>query len=425
MAGFSTNSLFAYSFRHSWLILYLVLNILATYIMLESGELIGDTQGEKFNENAVVLSFLMVACSYIFLLWPVFNFIYRIKVAPRRFACSEEVIDERIGKIVLLLQCVFMASNLMYGTSIAGAGDIKSGHGWTTIFVLLDPDFLFFIYYGICRERRLFYPNVIVFTVSNLLRGWNGIFLFILFFETCRSYRNGFLTVNKIALILILSITLYPIISSAKWAIRANAFSNTSLVEMIPVVIDQLGSAEAKELIVGGMEQMVGRLQSVSLLADVMQRGSQLQRDFDANKFLPFWLEGLHGVVYDRLLLGNLFSGGERMSVGVTYAEYLYGSLMGEGVGNAAISYPGWFFIAPYLIPFYIVYTISLGWMSIYLVKKISGSESAKDMVWLAWLMYLLAPWLGAMFKLIYSVFFFLVIKIALTKIPKLKIRFM
>ena len=423
MPRISTIRIFSYDFRHSWLALYVAINVIATYIMLRSRELIGDAKGGTFQEDGVLFAAFLIIGLYIILLWPVFNYLYRIKVAPFKLTCSDVVIGDRVGWLVLVLQLLYMASNLFYGLNIAGAGNIQSGNKLTYIFILLDPDYLFFIYYGIYRENKLFVPNLVVYMASNLLRGWNGMFLFILFFETCRSYRSGLLTAKKLTLILVISVAFYPIVSSFKWAIRANAFSKTNVIEIIPNVIDQLGTAEVGELLIDGIEHMVSRLQSVSLLADVMQRSSQLQADFDANKILPFWLEGLHGLIYDRLLLGNIFSGGERMSVGVIYAEYINGFTISDGVGNAAISYPGWFFIAPNLIPFYILYTIFLGGASIYFVKKISKSESAKEMVWLVWLLYLLAPWLGAMVKFIYSAAFFAMIQIVMAKIPNLNAR--
>ena len=77
------------------------------------------------------------------------------------------------------------------------------------------------------------------------------------------------------------------------------------------------------------------------------------------------------------------------------------------GNWNVSLGYPSWFFIAPLLGPVYILYTLMLGFISFYLLKKIGISSLSIDMLWYAWLVYLMAPWLLTFTGFIYALLVF------------------
>ena len=159
---------------------------------------------------------------------------------------------------------------------------------------------------------------------------------------------------------------------------------------------------------------LIGRFQVTSMVVEVIRMSDLIQVEFTNGKFTPFWLEGLHGIIFNRL-----FTAEKYIPIGVAFTQYGdFGAQFDVGDWNTNIGYVGWFFIAPYLIPLYIFYTFLLGFFSFYLVKKIGISESSKDMLWLAWLVYLMPPWFAAFTGFIYTLFLFLVIKLILSRLP-------
>ena len=122
--------------------------------------------------------------------------------------------------------------------------------------------------------------------------------------------------------------------------------------------------------------------------------------------------------MYDRLFFG------ERQNfIGVAFTEYENFSFIYDvGDWNVSLGYPSWFFIAPFLTPVYIAYTIFLAFISFYLVKKIGMSLLSKDMLWYIWLLYLMAPWFMNFTAFIYALCVFLVMKIVLARLPSFRL---
>lgn len=414
---FSKQRSSANTIRFYWLLLFILINAVAAFWIIESGELVGDLEGRPYsNTNVVMLAAVFIILSYYLILSPIYDFVDKIKVKAISLSVSERLIADRMGLSILVLQVAFWIFNLYYGVNIAGAGNLKTDNKILSyFFIALDPDFLFFIYYGLYREHKYFYPNLGIFCASNLMRGWAGILIFIIFFEGCRSYRLRTLNFKKILVIALVTIVAYPVLASFKWVIRAAAFSGVDYGAIADQTLNSVEATDYSTLVRLGVEHAIGRLQVVSQLVEVIENGSSLQNDFYDFKFLPFWLDGLQGVVFDRM-----FYGAERNSVGVVMAQYISPSF--EGVGNTNLSYASWFFILPMLSPLYVTYTLALGVLAVYFTKKIKNDGVASDLVWLVWLVYLMPPWLGAMVKYIYSALFFLIMQIALSKCPRLRL---
>lgn len=405
--------------RLPWLLLYVLVNIIACAIMLHSNELIGDMLGRVLHSKSILIfATLLVVLSYILLLGPVFSFISSIRITQINFGKTETMIGGRVGTLLIVLQLSFMAFNFLTGVNIAGANSIKTDNFLSFFWIMMPVDLLFVFYYGFYRENRLFYPNVLIWLISNLMRGWAGVFLFVIFFEWCRAVRNNKITLGRATFAGIIVLIFYPLLTNIKWLFRASATMGMSFAELITGASNIFIGQDYFSLVSDGVMHIIGRLQLTSIVVEVMRITEQLQVDFASDKFSPFWKEGLHGIILDRL-----FSTEKALPIGVAFTQY--GDFNWEfdiGNWNTNIGYVGWFFIAPYLTPLYIAYTLFLGFLSFYLVKKIGISNSSEDMLWLAWLAYLLPPWLGAFVNFVYALFIFLLIKIIATRFPKISL---
>lgn len=400
--------------RRPWLWLYVVSNLVAGYIMFDTGDLVGDVVGRPVHSMAALAVALgLVVASYCLLMGPVFRFMDRLRVRPLPPSIDEDATGRKIGTVLMLLQSAFFLFNLSYGVNTAGAETTAPGSTPFALFWVFVPvDALVVIYYGYYRDNRLFYPNLMLWVVSNLARGWSGIFFFILFFEWCRAARAGKIRIGWVLGVGALVVLMYPLLINLKWIIRAGGQGNIGLAEVSEGFSVLFASRDYYSLIGDGLMQIVSRFQTTSNVVEVIRLSDFLQDEFAAGRFTPFWLEGLHGVIYEHLIQGR-----RSMPIGVAFTGYtaIPERVFELGSWNTNIGYPGWLFIAPVYVPLYLVYTLLLGYLSFFLSKKIGTSGQARDMVWLAWLVYLLPPWHAAFVGFLYAMCIFIVFKLLLS----------
>jgi len=399
--------------RNAWLWLYVAVNIIAAWMMFDSGELIGDPKGNPlYDVGALWIATSLVVLSYVLILGPLFNALDKIAVRPLNVGVDEPRVATRIGQVLIVLQLGFMAFNVVTGVNIAGSNTVGTDSPLAILWVFVPVDTLFFIYYGLYRDTPYFKPNAAIWLVSNLIRGWAGMYFFILFFEWCRGTRGKKLKLKILLLALVGVLVLYPVLTNVKWLFRLSA-SGVPLGDLANSLFENSSDIDYFSMIGDGIEHLIGRLQVTSLVVEVMRLRDLLQAKFAMGEFAPFWAEGLHGIIYDRLFVGE-----KSVSIGVAFTQYGTFDWDTAAVGdwNTNIGYVGWLFIAPHLIPAYLAYTLLLTFLSVYLLKKIGITELGRDMLWLAWLVYLLPPWFAVFTTFIYSLAVFLVIKVAVTR---------
>jgi hypothetical protein len=382
--------------------------------MFGTGELVGDVQGNPvYSNSALLLATTLVVVSYVVMLGPVFNFACKLKVRPINFGAGDEKVPNRLGLIILALQLGFMTFNLVTGVNVAGANTVRSESSFALFWVFIPVDALFFVFYGFYRDSKYFYINLAVWLISNVLRGWSGIFMFVLFFEWCRGIRSNRISLKKAIAIGAGAIVLFPVLTALKWALRAQATNVVSLGDIVEGLSANLGADDFLIIVWQGIIQVFARLQVTSLVVEVIRLAHLLQNEFSNNSFTPFWLEGLHGIIYEKLFVGH-------KSLPLSVAFSLYGSVGWQsavvGDWNINTGLVSWFFVAPILAPFFVLYVVSLGLSSVFLAKKMGNFESSKDMVWFAWLVYLMPPWFPAFITVLQALLIMLFLRFLLSR---------
>ncbi len=405
--------------RLHFLYLFIALNCIAAYLMYLDRELIGDAKGSVHSISNLIFSMLLVIASYYIVLSPLFNLMYKFKVDSFQFRPYSYLAGARIGKFLILIQIAYIIFNYVFGLNTAGAAN-KVTTSLSIIWILLPPDALFIIYYGVYRENKYFYPNLAIYLISNFLRGWSGIFFITIIFEWCRAVRMQKLNPKIVIILLITVLLLYPFILNLKFAIRASASLNITLDQLIQNFLQQINANEYSLLFGNALQQLVGRLQVTSILVEVIRLQDVLQEKFANGDFAPFWLEGLHGIFYYKIILGRF-----PVWLGSYFTQYI-GSPLNLGDWNVNVSLAAWFFVAPYLSIIYITYILFICFISYYLTRKIHGDniESEKDMLWITWLLYILPPWFSVMVAFIFALGIFLLLKIIMSSFPSLKLSF-
>lgn len=364
---------------------------------------IGDLAGNPVHsQDALILAVTMTVVSYVIILGPIFSFFYRVGVKRVvRIDCDLEIAN-RIGVVLLLIQISFLVFNLSTGVNVAGSNNNRDGGPLGLLFVFLPADMLFMIYYGAYRNSKYFAANFCIWLVSNLLRGWAGVVLLAIFMEWCRLARKRELRLRYISFAVVVIVGLYPILQNFKWVMRASA-AGLGIEEFVNIFTSNFDSIGYGELIYSGVEHIIGRLQIVGTLVEVMRISDQLQAAFDQGMFAPFWMEGLHGIFWERLTTGE-----RPVWISVAFTEYAgFSQIFEVGDWNVNIGYIGWFFVAPIFIPLYVLYTLVLGFSIVQLHKKISSRLEMRDLAWYFWLFYLMAPWLSSVVAYVYALIVF------------------
>lgn len=400
-----------------WMWGYILINVVATAWMLYYGELIGDLQGQAVTSvQRLVWACIIVVAAYWILLGPVFKLFVRFPVKPLSFGHSPSTLDDRLGKFILVAQLAFMVFNLSYGVNIAGSANVKADTPLGFIWVLLPIDSLFMVYYAISRESRFWRVNLLVYIASNMMRGWSGIFFYIIFIEMCRAVRRKTIRWGALIPVGMVILLLYPILLNLKWVFRAAASSNFSIVDGMVGFAESMLSSDYVEVIGNGIMQIVARLQITALVEAVMRYSAEVQHAFALGTFKPFWLEGIHGIFYDRLMGGE-----NRVPLGVAFTTIGdFGGDFDLGSWNTNTGWVGWFIVAPEWAPVLLLYTAALCYVTIFLAKKIGMSPLFRDLVWFSWMVYLMPGWLGAFVGFVYTLALYLALKWVFFAIPKL-----
>ena len=399
--------------RTIWLLLFCIINALGFAMMSSSGFLLGDMDGFAiYNEYNLFYATMLTIFSYFIILGPIFWICAKIKTPVLTLRNSTEDAANHIGMLIFIVQIGFYIFNYINDVNIASSGNIRSESAFNLLWVFLPADTLFLIYYAIHRgNKKWFFPNLIVWMASNTSRGWVGFILAIAFFEFCRMYRNGSLTFKKAAILTAAGIALFPILNGVKWIIRGSAANTLDLSEFIYPITDAIGRDGYISLVSKGLSDIVGRIQTVSNLYTSMELGPILRSAYDSGNFIPFWKEGIFGIAYDRLFYGT-----KGVPLNVVFPWYAgLGNHENLGGWNVNTGFSTWFFIKPELGLFFILYVFFLCALSSILMKTISSKPSAMDGLWLAWLVFILPPWLGAFTGYIYGLIVYILIQYALT----------
>lgn len=375
--------------RIAWVGLFCVVNLVCGAIIYFSGTLLGEASAVTLRDRGVIPWItLLVVASYLVPLLVVFPLFSKIRIRPLTY--SKRDLGTPVGVLCLMLQLAYIAFFTMSGVGVAGSTN-RVDSPFSVVWVLLNADSIFFIYYGFYRSNRMFWPNLLASAVSNLLRGWNGIFIIILFVESCRLMRSGKLRLKHVLLGTIFIVVVYPIIWSLKWQVRvllSAGVQTAGLSELMTGVAKNLGASGVTEIIGITLLGLLTRLHLVSVVTVVLQSSHELAAKITQGLVNPFWREGLLGLTLDRL------SGIRTPDLGVAIADQL--DPFHESNYNANPGFVGWFFIQPWAIPLFILYSGLLCWISIYLVKKLAPKQNALDMLWFAWCLYLVPGWIAS-----------------------------
>jgi hypothetical protein len=274
---------------------------------------------------------------------------------------------------------------------------------------MIPVDMLFFVYYGFFRDSKEFKYNFIVWLCSSLARGWSGVILTAIFFESCRLLRARKLKPRHF-MIAIPSVTIfYPIVYFGKLFIRFNSYNAGAGWAGFMATLEGINLGDAVTLAV---TQIFNRIQIISSSIGMYEFSADIHNYFKHGLVYPFWQEGIHGLALDRIMGVS-----QRLDMGKVFAQTL--DMHSLNINwNANPTLIGWFFVLPWQIPAILGYTLVLCILTFFLTKTMVSNLEAEDMVWYGWLVLLIPGWYGAFILLLYSIILFFLSFCLLNLIP-------
>lgn len=402
--------------RGPWLALFLVVNLLCGLIIFNGNRLLGETQDLRLDDRAIVLpATAIVVLTYIALLALAFPALTRIRIQPRLHTSPDGPQSRFVGILLFALQLGFIAFFEATGTFVAGSTE-RSDNPLSVIWVIVSVDTLFFVYYGFYRESRLFWPNLAISVVSNVLRGWTGIFILIAFMESARAMRRGKFSFKILAPLALVFMLAFPALNLLKLQIRfmsSGAAEDVSIISLAQGVIADMGVSDYVDLMESSGEALLARIHLVSNTIAVEQMQGVLSSKLRNGDILPYWKEGIYGIAYDRLAAKP-----PKFNIGVALA-YAIDPDQEEGSWNSNPGYASWIILDPASAPLYIAYTLGLLFVCIAVVKRMGGGIAAYDMLWWACLGYLVPGWTASFVLFMNSVLMFYAIHLLTSRATK------
>lgn len=389
-----------------WLTVYILANIIATLIMYNTNTLIGDVVTTRlYNVGDLWLASGIVVLSYFLILRPIYQFLSRLKVNPKFDLSTTPQAERIVGYILLGLQIAYLIFNLVEGVNVAGSTQ-KTQSPLLFFWIFTPVDMMFLVYYAQFRNTKMFKFNLIAYLVSNILRGWAAVYLFVLFFEWCNMVRKGKINYGLIALLGIVMFFMYPYLLYAKLVLRTIGSDTTGMSDgFLTAFIQVMQSRGYVEFLEEGITHLIGRLQYTSILVEILHYKDQVVQLYDQGAILHFWQDGLPQLAY-RKLLGIQAP----FNLGVVLTDLFFPQQEFVGRWNINPGVAAWFIITPlWSIP-YLVYILILCFLSIWCMKQFPLNQGTMDVVWLAWLVFLLPGWINAFIGFIYSILLMIII---------------
>lgn len=383
-------------YRRIWLAIYILANLIGALIFGATGQLDGDLIGYQLPSYSVLLiATIAVVCSYLIWMGPVFNVVASLKVRPLfpRQVGSGIARDERVvGIVVLIVQFCFLIFNSYEGVNVAGSR-LQSDSSIRYFWILLAPDALFLVYYGLYRKSNLFGPNLILYLLSNAMRGWLGTWLIIFFIEGAHRVREKRLDWKKLVIVGVIFVPVLPFLIELKWIIRE---LGTSGVLSFDEVFARLASFAVEmnwwEEFFDSVRPLVMRFQHLANVIGIMDVSTDLSGGLANGEFKYFFEEGL-----PQYTIEKIFGIPVLPDIHVMLLTYLIPEqLQVDTITNTHVGLVGWFWISPFLVPFYLLYLLSLSWLGMWLAKKAGSGGLLIDIIWFSWLGYLLNGWFAA-----------------------------
>ena len=369
-------------FRYSLVIsiCFAAVNFLAAYEILKNNHLLSSYGHIKVSDESLVL-----ACMVVTLTSAVALIISTSKIRLNGQLNSSSRINDKMTAFSAIWQLLFIWICLKYGINIVGhdnSGDTSLKY----IFFVLPADSFFLATYAFARSSKYFKFNAAIYIFSNLLRGWSGAILLVLFVETYFMMKRGrYKTILGLALLIFLS---YPFLLFLKWYIRSGyQFDVAGLVS-------GMTWAEYMYWLNFGINHLVIRFEIISATIAPLVYFNELSMLVQKEDAFPLWLDNSYSMLLNKIIYG------ERPLSLTTLAldtNMMSGTEMASQTSSISIPLTSYLIIgSAYDLFFNVCYVFLIMAMVLIITRSISGSESGRIIVLYLTFAFLIPGWVGS-----------------------------
>lgn len=385
--------------KSGFVLLYLIANVWAAFTVLDRGELIADHAGWPAPQPGQI----MQALALIILMYCGVLFAFRDRLNTTNGWLSGVVGGKAMGRAILLIQATYFLFVLVFSAGGAGADAEKGGGALRFIFYVINPDMLFLVYFGVtmyitgkCPHRT---QNLLLFLLSNIVRGWLGpllIIMFIygiLFVERADMNKWTLWRVTKISILSLIGFVAASFLMHIKLALRVGG----------DAILTVLQNLALDDVILAFFESLFSRLQMLSTVSFQITKQEQLSRFIDEGVLGSFYTDGLPQQVLYKVLG---VEPGENLNL-FLWKYYIPGDFF-EAQTTVQPGLVGWLYILPfYSLVFFFLYIVMLLFINKKLIEQFGG-RGLRHLSWFCVFLFLLPGWLGAYISFLWALVIFI-----------------
>ncbi|WP_336953806.1 oligosaccharide repeat unit polymerase [Acinetobacter sp. AS167] len=376
-------------------IFYLVVNFVYAMVGYKTGVMEIEFQRKVIDSISFIYAF-----AFQFLSMSLIILVYLLN-SKKLKSYDDFVLSNKVGWFLFFGQLFYFLLNMYFGANIAGDTSSYKGNAFINIFFILLPfDILFFIL-GIClKSSRLFFLNSVLYLISNLVRGWMGVPLLLLFAILCRQEYIKLKVKNIIIMFFgLLSILLSsPYLMELKWLVRGK-------LEDVSI-IDNVSSYGYLNYLSESIDYIFNRFQHVGHVALILDNREYLNLKYSNDFFVNFWAEGLPQTIFMNFFSIDSFT---------TFSRFVTVHLFNVSPSQSwtvNVGMAGWFLILDYNVFFYLLYLFLILFFPFYFVAKYANRKLFLVLSIFS-IFYLFHGWFYAYFTLV----MYMIIIIFLSKV--------
>jgi hypothetical protein len=381
------------------LVIYGVPNLLLYWVAIYYGLIIVDMVPIKsyIDVPTSVMCIGTVALSFLLVM-------YCSHFGAKQFAVDQSrTAPILVGFVVFFLQLLGLMVVLWFDYGRVG-GASNTVNPFATLISYLHVDAIFIAYYGHRRSKDVPFFNLLIFLVSNIVRGWSGIWLLLFFVEVYYAILK--FTARKVLVYLLVFISIglvsYPILNDYKDSAR--------------------GTVKKEDAsFVASVGKLLVRLQQATSTLLIAQERVNIKTALDSGEVRPFYLDntigskllglGDNSISIQKYLSVNFLIDFEKLGIKTDLDDL--GWYVHTGIA-------GWLFVLDwYEIPMYLLFVALLIVLPYWIAARLIGNPSIIPVLHAAALLYVFHGWfnvqIGFITGLIWYVFLLMAYKLIAT----------
>ena len=395
------NNLF---YRKCFFFIYVGLNVYFSFSYIFNNGIIGGDfidSGITVNTESIAIAIINIIISYYVYMVCFFNLANKIKV--RKVLIFNDF--NTLNIVFFIIVIFYFYCSIHGGTSYDDFSKTGLPHIFESILVTFEVERLIYAYmiFGILKKSKLYYSNVVLMVVSNLIVGKTGVLIYLLpIYCLSKIYHDGCFSRMKITFFILAGLLLAPLVRFFKASIGLINSGKASDINDVATIYQ--GNSSYFDLYGYFFNTSFERFQHVSNLSFIIDNKKYLNSNipdvFINNHITMYLFRSLFNIdkadVYLNSYLASMINGKTSWSThsGISGVYYALGA---EG------------------LLYILIYSLLLFFIIVF-AKKFDASNIMVHYVWMNALLLFWHGWLGPFYASCYALvlFYFVLVSVNL-----------